>query len=98
MTLEELEKYWEEYSDSEYYAFDRVENKLCSARDLHAFLLIDKLIPSTFYVIDAAEHDIVYLGVSVAALAEVITPEQIKELVRCGICYDDTVTSLCYYP
>ena len=67
-----------------------VENKLSTREDLHAFLLIDKLLPGDHGpFVCAAEHDIIYLDVDAEELNEVISDDQVKELVYCGLFYDE---------
>ena len=39
-----LQKRFEKYDD-EYAEFERVENKRSQRRDLHAFLLLDEIVP-----------------------------------------------------
>lgn len=75
-------------------AFDSVINKSSKRSDLHAFILLDKLIPIKQDIISAAEHDVVYLGVDIEELAKVITEEQIVELVACGVSYDSSIDCL----
>ena len=74
------------YSD-EFLKFDRVENKTSQRSDLHAFNLLDKLVPGTVDMVSAAEHDEIWLEVSPEELAQVATEEQIIELIRCGVRY-----------
>ena len=59
-------------------------------RDLHAFLLLEKLLPgSEERIVSAADHDEIWLGVDPEALAAVITIEQIEELDSCGVMADE---------
>jgi hypothetical protein len=75
--------------EDEYLKFERVEKKLCGIPDLHAFMLLEQLAPGEKDLIGCAEHDIIYLDVDLDKLCENITEEQIVELRRCGIMYDD---------
>jgi hypothetical protein len=96
MTSEEIKESFERHND-EYIYFDRVENKLSQRADLHAFLLLDKLVPDTSDMVCSAEHDEFYLDISIDQLAESsVTDEQIKELIRCGIRISDFDT-LCMF-
>ncbi len=74
--------------DGEYLKFDRVENKLCGRPDIHAFLLLDRLVPGNRDIISASEHDQYYLDIDIDDLIQVITEDQVVELKRCGISYD----------
>ena len=94
MTLDELEAKFSAANDEEYIQFDRVKNKRSARADLHAFLLLDELQPhiagdGNGDMVSAAEHDEFYLCIDTEKLAEVITDEQIIELVRCGVMYSE---------
>ena len=84
MTVERLEEMLKADSD-EFLKFERIENKRSNRPDLHAFLLLDELCPGTTDMVDAAEHDEIFLEVSLEDLATVITEEQVIELIRCGV-------------
>jgi len=84
MTVERLEEMLKADSD-EFLKFERIENKRSNRPDLHAFLLLDELCPGTTDMVDAAEHDEIFLEVSLEDLAAVITEEQVIELIRCGV-------------
>lgn len=73
---------------TEYLAFNKVDTKLASRPDLHAFILLNNLVPDTGEIIAAAEHDQVWLAIDIQKLEIVITDDQIRELVRCGVGYD----------
>ena len=91
--MNKLEKLYEKYED-EYLKFDKVDNKLSNRPDLHAFLLLDKLFPSTTDIIAAAEHDEFYLEIEPDKLSRKATEEQILELIRCGVLYSEDNDSL----
>jgi len=80
----DLQKVFEKFED-EYVEFKKVENKLSERPDLHAFLLLDSILPSDRYIVDASEHDEIYLSVDCEELAKVITEDQVRDLVRAGI-------------
>jgi hypothetical protein len=68
--------------------FDRVENKYSKRHDLHAFILIDKILvdlEDQYDIISGATHDEIYLNADVEELARLITEEQVIELIRCGV-------------
>lgn len=83
--------------DDEFLDFERVESPLSNRPDLHAFLLLDQLCPGDKDMICAAEHDEFWLSIDTDALASVATEEQIRDLIRCGIRFDDDVDSLCMF-
>ena len=80
----DLHEFYEEHND-EFLKFDRVENKLSLRPDLHAFLLLDKLLPGKDDIVASAEHDEIYLDVDVEKLLEVATEAELIDLHRCGV-------------
>jgi hypothetical protein len=88
MTTDELETMFDIYSD-EYYKFERVENKKSTRPDLHAFLLLDSLLPDKRDMVCSAEHDQIWLDPDIEELANIITEEQVIELIRCGVMYEE---------
>lgn len=75
--------------DDEFLEFDRIEDKFHNRADIHAFLLLHQLVPSTRDIITGADHDVIYLETQAEALNAVATDEQIRDLVRCGVRYND---------
>jgi len=89
MNAEELKELFETHSDK-YGKFKEIVKSPFSKRaDLHAFILLDKLIQDESDIVSAAEHDTIYLDVDFEMLAEVITEEQVIELASCGVFVDD---------
>lgn len=87
MTEEELHSLFEKH-ENEFLKFELVEEKQSRRADIHAFLLLDKLIAGHTDMVSAAEHDKIWLGVDVEVLAKVATENDVIELLRCGICLD----------
>jgi hypothetical protein len=87
MTQEQYNKH-----EDEFLQFDRVENKTSHRADMHAFNLLDRLVPGNSSIIAGAEHEQIYLCVSPDALSEIATEEQIIELIRCGVFLSDMGT------
>lgn len=94
MTREELNELFEKHSDNEYLEFNRVENPRSKRPDLHAFLLLDELVPGEGDLVSAAEHDEYFIHVDIDELCAVITEAQVVELLRCGLSYDDYTESI----
>ncbi len=90
MTLERLTELFDEHND-EYMSFDNVHEteRLSDRRDMHAMILLDTLLPGDGHIISASEHDVIYLGVGLEELVEVISEEQIIQLIRCGVLFDE---------
>jgi len=76
-------------NDKESRQFDRVENKLSPARDIHAILKVYSLCPTGKYAIDRADDDQVYLGADIDLICETATEADFLELCRCGVHWDE---------
>lgn len=96
MTVDELSEFLESHND-EYAEFDRVTNKLSNRPDLHAFLLLDKLCPGNTDMVSAASHDEICLCVDPDQLCKYASDEEIIDLHRCGVRYDQSTDSLCMF-
>ncbi len=81
----------------EYLKFERIKVKLSKRPDLHAFLLLDQLVPGENDIVGGASHDEIWLGVELEDLAKVITPEQVIDLIRCGVRWDSETDSLAMF-
>lgn len=75
-------------SSDEYLKFERVPDKLSSRPDLHALILLDRLVPGTVDILSGAEHDVVSLAISADELAARATSSQLQDLLRCGVHYN----------
>lgn len=80
--------------EKELLKFDRIEHKLNTRPDLHAFLLLDSMFSDDSDMVASATHDQIWLAVGGDAFESVVTDEQIRDLARCGIFWDDEVDSL----
>lgn len=87
MNTKELDALFEKHDD-EFNKFESVSVKRSNRPDVHAFLLLDSLIPDKHDIVSGAEHDEIFLSVEPEDLARVATEDQIVELIRCGIRYD----------
>lgn len=93
MTTAEMSRLWHEPLANS--SFDAIENLRDNRKHIHAFILLAELDPwpnerGTYdNCIACAEHDEVWLGFSDVHVANVITPEQVVELRRCGVFYND---------
>jgi hypothetical protein len=89
MNMDDIKAVFESH-DGEYLKFDRVENKLSKRPDLHAFLLLDQILPGDSDIVSAAEHDEIFLDIELDDLADAgITNYQVRDLVRCGVRVSD---------
>lgn len=90
-----------EKHEDEFLKFDRVASKRSKRPDLHAFLLLDEIVPpepttgrperkdESYDMVSSAEHDEIWLVTDTDQLAEKATEEQIVELIRCGVRFSD---------
>ena len=89
----DLETLFEKHDD-QFLKSELIKNKLNLRPDLHAFLLLDKLIPGDRSMVSDSEHDKIWLDINLENLAEVITEEQVIELIRCGVMLEDNHLTL----
>lgn len=75
--------------EGEFLKFERVENRLASRPDLHAFMLLSQLSPGDKDVLASAEHDKVWLSFDPSEVLKTVTDDQIRDLVRCGVMLDE---------
>jgi hypothetical protein len=89
---------FDKYED-EFLKFERIppDRKLHARPDLCAFLLLDRLVPGDCDMVAGAEHDEIWLEVSVDILASVATDEDLLTLCRCGVRYDGDADSLAMF-
>lgn len=84
--------------EAEFLKFENVEHKKSLRPDLHAFLLLDELVPGQKDMISAASHDEFFLDVDIENLAaSPITTEQVLDLIRCGVRFDSSTDSLAMF-
>jgi hypothetical protein len=93
MNKMDIEKTFDKY-EKEFLKFERVENKFSNRPDLHAFILLDKLFPEITDMISSAEHDQIWLDISMEDFEKIATEKIILELVRCGVMFDEESLSL----
>lgn len=83
--------------EDDFLKFDDVENKKHQRPDICAFIILDALIPEDSDIINAAEHDEIFLDIDLDALIKVITEDQVRDLVRCGVRYHDEFDCLAMF-
>lgn len=80
--------------DDEFLKFERITEKLSSRPDIHAFILLNKLLPGERDMVAGAEHDQIYLQPSPEDLMKVATKDQLRDLHRCGVRHDEDLDCL----
>lgn len=104
MTLD-LKAIFEKHED-EFLKFELVAHRLSNRPDLHAFLLLDSIVPPeptsgiptrSHNMVASAEHDEIWLHTDLEKLAEFATEGQVVDLIRCGVRLDDEVYSLAMF-
>ena len=97
MTQEEIVECFEKH-DGQFLKFKEVKAPLSSRPDLHAFLTLDRLVPSGSDMVCGAEHDEIFLDVNVEQLKKAgITEETVIDLIRCGVRLDEEGYHLCMF-
>ncbi len=93
-----LNELFEKHED-EFLKFERISSPLSKRPDVHAFLLLDTIVPPKRErdMVSATAHDEIYLDVDATELAAAITDEQARDLARCGVRYDSAYDSLCMF-
>jgi hypothetical protein len=89
MTAHELFKLHKD----EFGKFERVENKMSNRRDLHVYLMLDKIFPmkddeTINCIIDWATVGEIGLFPTTEQI-ETLTSDQIRDLVRCKVTFID---------
>ena len=97
MTVDELIEAFERHGETDYLKFEMVATRRSGRADLHAFLVLDELVPGARDIVAGAEHDEIWLDVSAEDLATVATDAIVLELVRCGVRWDSDVESLAMF-
>jgi len=88
MRTRELRELFEAHED-EFVEFENVTNPRSKRPDLNAFLLLEELIPGEGDMISGAWDGKIRLDIDLLDLVEVITEEQVIELIRCGVWIDE---------
>jgi hypothetical protein len=84
-----------ERHNKSYLKFEDIQSPAHPRPDICAFITIDRLLPNAgLDMVCAAERDQIYLDADCAALASVITDEDVLLLSRCGVMYDEEYDSL----
>jgi hypothetical protein len=92
MTEEDIHDLFEKHND-EFLKFDRIENKRSSRPDIHAFLLLNELCPLNRDIVCSASHDQIWLDPDAEDVCNKATVDQVIELIRCGVFYDEDNSS-----
>lgn len=99
--IEDLAEAFERHSSNFKRKFKDIEKPLASRPDLHAFMLLDRLVPMPSKgqqdMIGGAEHDIIFLTVNEDALARVATDDDIRDLAACGVFISQEYGGLCMF-
>jgi len=96
MTTYQLRDLFEKH-DELFMAFEFYGRTGTCRPDLAAFILLDQLCPATGGIVIGAINGEIVLNIDQEELAKVITEDQVIELIRCGVRYDDQHDSLCMF-
>ena len=93
-----------EKHEEEFLEFDHIANPKHPTPDICAFLMLDEICPATYSgsgkvcdIISGAEHDQIYLATDTEKFAEKATEEQVIDLIRCGVMYEEEFESFAMY-
>jgi hypothetical protein len=75
--------------DDEFLNFARINDPASKRPDLHAFILLDRLVPGTQDIVSSSAHDEYFLQINPREFAAAATEEDVRDLVRCGVRYHD---------
>lgn len=95
-SVEEMVEFLDANED-EYIKFEHVKEPRSARPDVHAFILLEKLSPTTTPpgrsygedMVSAAEHDRIWLSSDPRFVATNATDEELLDLQRCGVAYDE---------
>ncbi len=76
-----------EKHEKEFGKFAHVPVKFSSRRDIHAFILLNKLCPNERPMISASEHEKIWLDVDTKRISQNATESHIIDLIRCGVSF-----------
>jgi hypothetical protein len=79
--------------DDEFLKFENCTEKPFGRADMCAFAILDRLVPRDEDMISSAEHDQVFLSVDTRDVERVASEEDIANLMRCGVIYDESADS-----
>jgi len=88
-----IEQLFDKY-DAEYNKFDRIEYKFNVRPIMHALVILVKLIPVDYSIINTVLDNNIYFHTNEVSLLKVITEDQVRDLCRCGVYYDTYDNSL----
>ena len=92
-------EFFKEQEEFEFNHFERIENKKSLRQDVCAMLILDSIIPSGKNLIKSIESynngNLMYfiLNISNTEIEELLTEDDIVDLLRCGIFYDRVVNN-----
>lgn len=93
MSISELFSKYEDESNN----FESVKDKQSNRPDLHAFILLDLLLPDKKDIVASAEHDEITLSIDCDELFDAADEEDILTLIRCGVFYREMDDCLCMF-
>lgn len=93
----DLKAMFEKYDD-EFLKFSNVVTPKHERPDMCAFIMLAELESENHRdMVSAAEHDEIYLSPDPELVAKIITEEQVADLVRCGVRFDEETNSFCMF-
>ena len=75
--------------ESHYLHFEEIKDPKTKRSDLQAFLILDSISSCQGNIVAGMDTYSIYLNVEVEDLEKNATEEQIIDLIRCGVCYEE---------
>lgn len=92
----DLKSLFEKHAD-EFLNFERVRFKHHPRPDVCAFLMLHDISPHERDMVRSAGHEEIWLDADVEAVAARADEDQIVDLIRCGVRYDQVVNLFCMF-
>ena len=97
MNIQELKKLFKKHSENEYIEFEKVENKKSKFADIHGLLLLEEKFPPneiSHGILDNFDYETATINIEIEEDNIPLTENDIIELLRCGIDYDEDLECL----
>ena len=92
--MSKLEAMFEEHRKREFIYFERIKVPRHPRPDLCAFLMLHELLGGDETLIYRAENDEIFLRVDTDLLAMRADSDFIRDLVRCGVRYNESTNTI----
>lgn len=97
--MKTIQERFQKHEDISLDAFKTItpERRFSNRPDMHALMLLDKLLPGDSDIISCSSSSMLYLDIDLEALNPVIHDDQIMELCACGVFMDEEYDCLAMF-